>query len=135
MRPMGVTILGMVSIVAGVFGLIRALLVLGIGGVISGTVSLAHPGMGLFLGLVTLMVGLLALVVPVLYLVFAYGCFNLRPWAWAVGVVAALGSLVGGVLVVIGPGTLRGHFWSLLVAAVMGYYLTQPEVKRAFGRS
>jgi hypothetical protein len=135
MRPAGITIMGVLSIIAGVFGLIRALLVLGLGALFSGAVSLAHPLAGAVVGIVALAVGLLALVIPVLYLVFGYGCLTLRPWAWGLGVVTAIGSLVWGLLAVLGPGTLRGHFVSLLMAALIAYYLTRPEVKGAFGES
>src|SRR3712207_1825572 len=64
-RPLGITILAILAAVAGVLGLLGSLTLLGF-------------GLGIY--------GLLFLVLSVVYLVFAYGAWTLKPWAWTLGV-------------------------------------------------
>ena len=120
-RPLGITILAILAAIAGVLGLLGSVLVLGL--------LMAAGGMFLILGLVSL-------VLSILYLLFAYGAWTLKPWAWTLGVGLAAASIV---LTLIGltQGTqeMVGALISLAISGVILYYLFQPDVKAAFGRS
>ena len=63
-RPLGVTILAVLAAIRGVLGLLGSLVLIGIGG------SVLGGGFAIF--------GLIALILSVLYLVFAYGAWTLK---------------------------------------------------------
>ena len=87
-------------------------------------------------GSMFMILGLLTLVLSVLYLLFAYGAWTLQPWGWTLGVGLAIASVV---LTLIGltQGTqeLVGAIIGLAIDGVILYYLFQPDVKAAFGRT
>lgn len=120
-RPLGITILAILAAIAGVLGLLGSLLILGL--------LMAAGGIFLILGLVSL-------VLSILYLMFAYGAWTLKPWAWTLGVGLSVASIV---LTLIGltQGTqeLVGALISLVISGVILYYLFQPDIKAAFGRA
>lgn len=125
-RPTGITILAVLSAIAGVFGLLAAIVLLGLGGAVGAT------GLG---GLVFVF-GLVALVYAVLSLALAYGFWTLKPWAWPLGVgVQVLGLIYAVAQYLNDPNQLVGAIISLAIAAVILWYLFQPNVKAAFGRS
>jgi hypothetical protein len=120
-RPLGVTILAILAAVGGVLGLLGSVALLG----------LFSAAGGLFM-----ILGLLSLVLSVLYLVFAYGAWTLQSWGWTLGVGLAAASVVI-TLIGLTQGTqeLVGALISLAISGVILYYLFQPDVKAAFGRS
>ena len=125
-RPLGVTVIAVMSAIGGFFGLLASLVFLGFGA------TTAASGLG---GLAFL-AGLIILAYSLLSLALAYGFWTLQPWAWPLGVgVQALG-IVQAVLQFLNDGT---QFFSLLVslaiAGVILWYLFQPHVKAAFGRA
>jgi hypothetical protein len=112
---MGITILAVLAAIGGVFGLIGAL-------------ALVGTGVGLILGL-------LLLALSVLYIGFAYGAWTLKPWAWTLGIVAAVGRIVLVALSVVTGGSIAGEIVGLLISVGILYYLMTPEIKKAFGRA
>jgi uncharacterized membrane protein (DUF2068 family) len=125
-RPTGVTIIAILSAIGGVFGLLAALVLLGLG------TAGAAAGLG---GLV-FVAGIIVLAYSVLSLVLAYGFWYLKPWAWPLGVgVQALG-IVQAVLQFMNDSTqIVSLVISIAIAGVILWYLFQPHVKAAFGRA
>jgi hypothetical protein len=120
-RPLGVTILAILAAIGGVLGLLGSLAFLGILG----------SGGALFM-----VAGLALLVISVLYLAFAYGAWTLQPWGWALGVGLAVASIVLTLLQLTQNMTTIGSaLISIVISGVILYYLFQPDVKAAFGRS
>jgi len=71
---------------------------------------------------------------PVLQIAFAYGAWNLRPWAWWLGIVAT-GIAVAGVLVnIVGSGGAMA--WTIVTNALLPIiifvYLLIPNTRKAF---
>ena len=125
-RPMGVTILAVLAAIAGVLGIFRGLLVLGG----SSAVSFAIPG---FAGLSAL-IGIGAIVQSALLLVFVYGAWSLKPWAWMLGLVGAgLGVVVA--VVQLGGSSPSSLLVNILIDGAIIYYLFQPTIRRAFGET
>jgi hypothetical protein len=114
-RPMGVTILAVLSAIGGVLSLLG--------------------GLGLFaLGLVIFAVLLLA--IGALDLAFAYGAWTLKPWAWILGIaVAGLGIALALVNYVTIAPDISSLIISIAINGVILYYLMTPPVKAAFGRA
>ncbi len=84
-----------------------------------------------------------ALALAAMYLAFAYGAWTLKPWAWALGLVAAVATIayVALVLVTQWAELMRDApplaWLSLLVALVAAAALVlwfRPDVMAAFGR-
>ena len=119
-RPLGVTILGILWIIGGLFAIF--------GGVIGGSIlSVAgFGGMGAALGVTAFIIGIIDLLLGI-------GCFKAWSWVWIVGVIfSAISILIGIVsLLTTGLSALLG----IIIAAIILYYLFQPQVKAYFGKS
>jgi uncharacterized membrane protein HdeD (DUF308 family) len=107
-RPLGVTIVAILTAIGGLIFL----------------------GSGLFLLIVG--IGVILLALGIAYLVMAYGLWNGRGWAWTItlilsviGIVVAIASIVAGNVSAI---------ISIIIHAVVIYYLYRPNVKAFFGK-
>jgi hypothetical protein len=137
-RPTGITILAILALIGGIFGLIGGLgLIAGgalLGGALGGTTGVAVGGFAFVAGIITL--GL-----AVAYIGFAYGGWTLKPWGWALGVILAIASIVWQVALAFISGDFVGSIvsvsgiLSLAVPIIILYYLYTPTVKSAFGRA
>ncbi|MCX6700626.1 MAG: hypothetical protein NTV68_12035 [Methanomicrobiales archaeon] len=119
-RPLGVTILGILWIIGGLFAII--------GGVLGGAIlSVAgFGGIGAALGVGAFIIGIIDLLLGI-------GCFKAWSWVWIVGVIfSAISILIGIVsLLTTGFSALLG----IIIAAIILYYLFQPQVKAYFGNA
>jgi len=136
-RPTGITILAILSVIGGIFGLIGGLgLIAGgalLGGAVGGTTGAALGGMAFIFGIVTLGFA-------VAYIAFAYGAWTLKAWGWMLGVIMALASIVWTILGIVLSGDIVANLISVstiisvAIPLIILYYLNTPVVKSAFGR-
>ena len=136
-RPMGVTILAALAALGGVLGVCGSLALVGLGGVLGGLAAQAGApaGAALALGGATVIFGILILGISVLDLVFAFGAWGLKPWAWTLGVVLQGASIVLSLANGLSSSNLGGQVVGIAISGIILYYLMTPEVKRAFGRA
>lgn len=135
-RPLGVTIMAILSLISGLLGVLKGLAFLGLGGLAAaGLTVAAHPIAGVMTGLVALIFGIIALATGTFALIFAWGAFGLRPWAWTMGVFTHGVILLWSVFAALGPGRFAGRWGTLLISGAVLYYLTRPEIKAAFGKN
>ena len=132
-RPTGVTILAVLSAIGGVLGLLAGVALLGLGGIAAGaTGQAAFFGLGAHAGIITV-------AIAIGQLAFAYGAWSLQPWAWSLGMVLALASIVWSVLLAVTSGDivngLISQAISIAISGVIIYYLNTPNVKAAFGKT
>lgn len=124
-RPLGVTIIAILSFINGLLGLCVPGLVIiggGIGALFSGG-----------LGLIVVCGGLLLAAGPLVWLLVSYGAWNLRPWAWWAGMVATGITVIGVVVnIVNGVGILQAVA-SAPLSIVIFIYLLLPDIRRVFG--
>jgi hypothetical protein len=129
-RPTGVTILAILSAVSGVVSLCCPGLLLA-----GSTVGALIPtGVTQVAGLVGIIFSCLLGIGPLLQLAFAYGAWNLRSWAWMLGV-AAMGISVLGVLVnIIGSGGSLAAtlFTNGIIPILILIYLLLPNTRKSF---
>jgi len=125
-RPMGVTILAVLAAIGGVLAIFGGLALMAV----SGVSDLVVPGLSGLLGIL----GIVTLVVGVGDLVFAYGAWGLKPWAWMLGIALEVVGIVVDILEFRGS-TVGTTVISILIAAGIIYYLYQPHVRRAFGQA
>jgi hypothetical protein len=127
-RPTGVTIIAVLAAIGGVFGLIASLALLGLGGAIAGATGLG--------GGFVFIAGLFVLAYSILSLVLAYGFWTLQPWGWPLGVGVEILGIVQAVLQFMSDTRqIVSLIISVAIAGVILWYLYQPHVKAAFGRS
>ena len=124
-RPAGIAVLAVVAALLGVLALLAE------GAWWNASEGLAwlpriHGGEKL-IALVLLAAGLSELV-------FAYGAWALRPWAWTLGVVLEI-VVIGLALLQLGRLEPVRHIVTIVIAGVVLWYLATPRVRAAFGRS
>jgi uncharacterized membrane protein HdeD (DUF308 family) len=107
-RPLGVTIVAILTVIGGLIFLGFGLLFLIVG------------------------IGILLLALGIAYLVMAYGLWKGRGWAWTITLIlSGIGIIVAIVSLATGNG---GAIISIIIHAVVIYYLYRPNVKSFFGK-
>jgi hypothetical protein len=107
-RPLGVTIIAILTIIGGLIFLASGLVLLIIG------------------------IGIILLALGIAYLVMAYGLWKGRGWAWTITLIlSAIGIVVA--LISIAAGNI-GALFSIVIHGVAIYYLYRPNVKAFFGK-
>ena len=132
-RPVGVTILAVIAIIYGIFSLLLALL--GLLG--SALLASGASGAAIKYSAGTLVYATISdAILGILYLVFGIGAFQLKGWAWTVGVVAlALDILRNIVSIVMRGFSVPGiviPIITIVIALVLLWYLFRPNVRAAF---
>ena len=137
-RPTGITILAILALIGGIFGLLGGLALLFggalIGGAIGGAEGAAFGGFAFILGLVVL-------AGAGLYLAFAYGSWTAKAYGWALGIIGALWGIVTQAITILLSGDIMGNLISvntivsLAIPIIILYYLNTPNVKAYFGRA
>ena len=113
-RPLGITIIAALALIAGVLGILASLTIFGLGG------SLAA-----FSGLVTLVIALVELVM-------AYGLWMLMPWSWRLAVAMVLINPLWEIARFVFRGADPLNLLVALVfAAIWLYYLNMSNVRSA----
>jgi uncharacterized membrane protein len=120
-RPTGITIL---AVLAGIGA---------IGSLLGGFGALAI-GSYLF-GLSGTIFALAWLALAGLELAFAIGAWQMKPWAWPLGVVLAAGAIIWSIITMLGAGSIFSTAITVVVWGAVLYYLNQPGIKSLFGRA
>ena len=128
-RPMGITILAVLSAIGGVLGILGGIALVGLGGL-----AAASTGTAAYFGLGAVW-GVILLATAIASLAFAYGAWTLQPWAWPLGVALQVISLVLAALTVVSGGDIGSQIIGVVISAIILYYLFQPNIKAAFGRA
>ena len=120
-RPFGITVIAILALISGLFGLCLPTLAF------TGTALL-----GGILGTIGAFASIFLIVGPVLQLIFAYGAFKLRSWAWYLGLIST-GITVIGVIINLFDGA---SFWSAVLGSLLPIiifiYLLTPNVRQVF---
>lgn len=128
-RPTGVTILGILGIIAGVLLLFTGLIFAGLAAVAPGMVDA-----GMFGGVVGALIGILGAVfiaLGIAYFFVAWGLLKGKPWAWTVTLILTIIDIAMGVVSIIAnPASIIG----LIINGIILYYLFRPHVKAYFGK-
>ncbi len=123
-RPLGVTIIAILSFINGLLGLCVPGLV-----IIGGGISALFSG---GVGLIVVCGGLLLAAGPLAWLLVSYGAWNLRPWAWWAGMAATAITVVGVVVNIINGVGIVQAVASAPLSIVIFIYLLLPDIRRVF---
>ena len=136
-RPTGVTILAFM-IISGIASIIIGLGVLGSAFVLSLVAHDSNVGtvrqdaeLGTLAGLL-IGVGGFTIALGIASLVVAWGLLNGRGWAWIITIIISTVSIITSIVGIASGGFY--HIITLIIYAVILYYLYKPEVKAYFGR-
>jgi uncharacterized membrane protein (DUF2068 family) len=121
-RPVGVTIIAIFALIGGTLGLCWPILVL-MGSTLFG---------GIF-GTVGTVAGAFLIIGPVLQLIFAFGAFGLKRWAWYLGLIASGITVAGVILNLIDGASFFSAIWGSFFSIIIFIYLLTSNVRRAFG--
>jgi hypothetical protein len=124
-RPIGVTILALLSGIVGLLEIWRALVFMGI---VSWTfvgkeVSFQEAQWGQVIW---------ALILAAIWFWVALGFWNVRAYAWSFGNFIALFTLIFGFFAILGSSTLEAESAPIFVALIIFMYLNYPGVRNAF---
>lgn len=131
-RPTGITIISLLALISGLLGLCC-----GSPLIMAGAVGVFIPtGVTQLFGLLAILVGALLAFGPLLQVIFAFGAWNLRGWAWWLGLVATGISVAGVLVAIIGSGgaAIWTAITNALVPIIIFVYLLLPETRKAFGK-
>ena len=122
-RPFGITVIAILALISGLFGLCWPTLVF-MGSTLLGPLVTVGVIAGIFL-----------IVGPLLQLIFSYGAFNLRSWAWYLGLIATGITVIGAVINMFDGASFWSIIWSSGLSIIIFIYLLTPGVRQAFGRA
>lgn len=122
-RPFGITVIAIFALIGGLMGLCLPTL-----GMIGST----------FLGplaAVGVIASIFFIVGPILQLIFAFGAFGLRPWAWYLGLISTGITVLGVVINLFNGASFWSAIWGGLIPIIIFFYLLSPNVRQAFGQA
>lgn len=134
-RPLGVTIM---SILLGIQGLIELIggiiLVIAANSLSHRIISHGHTIIARFVDVFGVTLGIIGIVVGIITLLFVFGLWTLRRWAfWAVVIIEGLSLLRSIYELIQHTGTTGGVIAGMILPAIIFlYFLLDPNVRRAF---
>ena len=125
-RPVGVTIIGILIVIAGILTLLVGI----------GSIAVGPPNL---LGLVFVAFGVISLVIGIAYLVMGYGLLKGRGWAWTISMIVLIIGIIINLIslprAVASGSNFSGDVVSIAISAFILYYLYRPHVKAYFGKT
>jgi hypothetical protein len=120
-RPLGLTVIAVLALVQGIFGVLRTLHWVEVGGDFMGRGLVVMP----VLGLVAFGRGMMVAVLTVLFGVFSYGLLQRRSWARGLGIFLSLVTLLLVVSAVIhGESLARALVWAIIPVVILCYLMS-----------
>lgn len=155
-RPIGVTIIAILTIIAGAFSLIFGIGLITLGAVlptlppsvfnqsqIQGNLTGGQvppipagvPPMAVqsFLGGLGIVFGAVLVAIGIVSFIVAYGLLKGKGWAWTVTIILSIISIVWNVITIATAANFGGII-PIIIDAVIIYYLYRPHVKAYFGK-
>jgi zinc ribbon protein len=126
-RPIGITLLAIVQILIGVLGLLVSLAIIGVAALFS-----TVPTIGTLIGTVGLVIGGVFAFFSLVWLATGVGFLHGKGWAWTLGMIFTVLSLLGAAYVAYTGVYQAGYalvFWIIMII-----YLTRSHVKVFFGK-
>jgi len=134
-RPTGVTILAVLQLISGLLGTLFSAIALFLGGLIAAGGAVSGDAQTAGAGGALIIITIISLVLSILALIVSFGLFTLKGWAWTLTYVIQAISIVVNVVNVFMGENVGGAIFSIVISAVIIYYLNRPNVKSAFGQA
>jgi hypothetical protein len=127
-RPLGITFLAIIEILIGVLGLLVSVTIIGVSALFS-----TIPVVGTLIGSVGVVIGVVFLFFTLIWLATGVGFLHGRGWAWTLGMIFTVLSILGAAYVAFIGIYQAGYalvFWIIMII-----YLTRSHVKVFFGKA
>jgi hypothetical protein len=132
---MGVTILAILNIISGIIMLVGGLALVAAGSLLPLLSMQSSELSGLpswLIGTAAIAIGATIIILGILSFIVAYGLLKGMGWAWTLTVVLSIISIVLNVISLISGNF--GGIVSIIISAIILYYLYRPHVKAFFGK-
>ena len=123
-RPFGITVIAILALLSGLFGLCWPTLIF-----------MGSTLLGPIFGTVGVIAGIFLIIGPLLQLIFSYGAFNLRSWAWVLGLISSGITVLGVIINLFQGASFWSAVWGSILSIIIFIYLLTPNVRAAFGQS
>jgi uncharacterized membrane protein (DUF2068 family) len=128
-RPLGVTIIALLTIIAGIAFLASGIMAVTVAPFLSST---GVNNNSMLTPVVSAATGVGLLILGIAYFVMAYGLLKAKGWAWTITVVlSCIGIALGFVSIVTGH---IGSIFSVVINGLILYYIYRPNVKSFFAQ-
>lgn len=121
-RPFGITVIAIVALFSGLFGLCWPTLVF-----------MGSTLLGPVFGTVGVIAGIFLIIGPILQLVFSFGAFKLSSWAWYLGLISTGITVLGVIVNLFDGASFWSAIWGSILSVIIFIYLLKPNVRQAFG--
>lgn len=134
-RPTGVTIIAILNIISGIAMLVGGLVLAAAGSILP---SLSMPDSELsgvpswLIGTGAIAIGIIMIILGIVSFIVAYGLLKGMGWAWTLTVVLSIISIVLNAISIASANF--GGIVSIIISAIILYYLYRPHVKSFFGK-
>jgi len=142
-RPIGVTIIAILTIIGGIALLIGGLGFIALAGILSlastevsssGSVDIAA------LDILPMILGIFMVIIGIIYLIVSYGLLKGKGWAWIVTIIVTIIGLVIQIISAVTTGLLSSslasglatHIIGIIISGIIIFYLYRPHVKAYF---
>ena len=129
-RPRSLTVIASLAIVEGILATLVGLLWLQIGSIF----DQGDEAMSSLIAMVAQARGWLLLVLALMYFVFAAGAWQIRSWAWWVGLLVSVLTILYLVNVLFRGGLVAVVLFGLIIPVFILWYQLSPTGRQAFGR-
>ncbi|MFB2836104.1 hypothetical protein [Floridanema evergladense] len=139
-RPTGVTILAVLQIIGAVLNLLIGGFSLLFGGAMltagtAGTAGTADAAAAAQIGPMMAGFGIAGIISGIIGLIGGYGLFTLKGWGWTLAIVFAAWNIISNLIAIFTKvGNVAGAIVGIVISGLIIYYLSQSNVKRAFGK-
>jgi hypothetical protein len=142
-RPIGVTIIAILTIIGGIALLIGGLGFIAFGGFLStvssegGSTEVADIAA---LGMVPMILGIGMIIIGIIYLIVSYGLLKGKGWAWTITIIVMIIGIVIQIISAISTGLLTSslasalatHIIGIIISGIIIFYLYRPHVRAYF---
>lgn len=133
-RPTGVTIIAILNIIGGIIMLFGGIALVAAGSILP-SFQMTDELSGVpdwLLGTGAIAMGIIVIILGIISFIVAYGLLKGAGWAWSLTVVLSIVSIVLNAIS-IATGNFGGII-SIIISAIILYYLYRPHVKSFFGK-
>jgi hypothetical protein len=142
-RPIGVTIIAILTIIGGIALLIGGLGFITFGGILSAVSSEGSSTEAAdiaALGMVPMILGIGMVIIGIIYLIVSYGLLKGKGWAWTITIIVMIIGIVIQIISAISTGLLTSsltsavatHIIGIIISGIIIFYLYRPHVRAYF---
>jgi hypothetical protein len=121
--------MAIVALIQGILGLMGAFGVAAVGGVL----AVFGGPLGQLAGILGWVGSFFLILGPLFQLIFAWGAFQMQPWAWWLGIIGPGFTVVGAVLKIVTGAPPGKTLMGALIPILIFLYLMRPSIRQAFG--